>query len=67
MSTYTPHDVERLILSMPFKRFEDMHAMHHAKQLGTIQFYSQLAKQLTADDYQQIRQSCNEAIDRYFE
>ncbi len=33
---YTQKDVERLILTMPFKRFEDMHVMHHAKQLGTL-------------------------------
>ena len=39
---YTPKDVEQLILRMPFRRFEDMHAVHHAKQLGTIQFYKAL-------------------------
>lgn len=64
---YTPKDVERLILSMPFRRFEDMHAVHHAKQLGTIQFYKSLFKQLTEEDFAQIRESSEEALKRYFE
>ncbi len=63
---YTPKDVERLILNMPFRRFEDMNTMHHAKQLGTIQFYKALFKQLTEEDFAQIRKSSEEALKRYF-
>ena len=63
---YTAHDVEHLILSMPFKRFEDMHVMHHAKQLGILQFYNALFRKLTEEDYKQIRKCCNEAIERYY-
>ena len=63
---YTAKDVEQLILRMPFRRFEDMHAVHHAKQLGTIQFYKALFNQLTEDDFDQIRESSNEALRRYF-
>ena len=63
---YTEKDVEGLILRMPFKRFEDMHAMHHAKQLGTIEFYRNLAKQLTEEDYDIMRQSSEEALKKYF-
>ena len=63
---YTAHDVEHLILSMPFKRFEDMHVMHHAKQLGILQFYKALFRKLTEEDYKQIRKCCNEAIERYY-
>ncbi len=63
---YAQHDVERLILSMPFKRFEDMHVMHHAKQLGTLQFYKQLMKQLTAEDIESIKAWCEKGISRYF-
>lgn len=63
---YTPKDVEQLILRMPFRRFEDMHAVHHAKQLGTIQFYKALFRQLTEEDLEQIRESSEEALKRYF-
>ena len=63
---YTGKDVEQLILRMPFRRFEDMHAVHHAKQLGTIQFYKGLFKQLTEEDFDQIRESSREALRRYF-
>ena len=63
---YSQKDVERLILSMPFKRYEDMHIMHHSKNLGTLQFYKVLARQLTDDDYTAIRQSCHAALSKCF-
>ena len=63
---YTKHDVEKLILGMPFKRYEDMHVMHHAKQLGTIQFYKALYKQITDEDIQKIRECCDAGIKKYF-
>ena len=63
---YTARDVEQLILRMPFRRFEDMHAVRHAKQLGTIQFYKSLFRQLTEEDFEQIRESSTEALERYF-
>jgi hypothetical protein len=63
---YSQKDVERLILSMPFRRFEDMHAMRHSKHLGTLQFYRALENQLTDDDYAAIRESCQAGIEKYF-
>ncbi|MBR1710532.1 MAG: DEAD/DEAH box helicase family protein [Clostridia bacterium] len=63
---YSQREVERLILSMPFKRFEDMHVMHHAKQLGTLQFYKQLYKQLTPEDLEKVKAWCHKGIEKYF-
>ena len=63
---YTIKDVERLILSMPFRRFEDMSVMHHAKQLGILQMDRELFLRLTEEDMKTIRQSCKRALDRYF-
>lgn len=63
---YTLKDVERLILSMPFRRFEDMSVMHHAKQLGILQMDRELFLRLTEEDMKTIRQSCKRALDRYF-
>lgn len=64
--SYTQKEVERLILAMPFRRFEDMNAFRHAKQLGTIQFNKSLFKQLTEEDLLTIRRSSKEALARYF-
>ena len=63
---YSQREVERLILSMPFKRFEDMHVMHHAKQLGTLQFYKQLYKQLTPEDLEKVKSWCHKGIEKYY-
>ena len=64
--SYTEKEAERLILTMPFRRFEDMHAMRHAKQMGMIQFYKALYKQLTEEDYERIRESSRKALRKYF-
>lgn len=56
--SFTEKEVERLILSMPFKRFEDMNFMHHTKHIGTIEIDRTIMKQLTEDDFAYIRERC---------
>ena len=63
---YTEKDVERLILSMPFKRFEDMNFIHHSKYMGLIQLDRQIVKHLTQEDICSLRQYCDDALERYF-
>ncbi len=63
---YTEKEVERLILNMPFKRFEEMHIMRHSKVIGIIGMYRTLANRLTDEDIRQVRRDCHAAIDRYF-
>lgn len=63
---YTEKDVERLILSMPFKRFEDMGFIHHAKHLGIIQLEKAIFSRLGAQDIENIRVRCTSALAAYF-
>ncbi len=63
----TKKEVEKLILSNPFKRFEDMHFMHHAKYLGIIKLDRYIMKQFTEDEVHHMRECCYQALDRYFE
>ena len=63
---YSAKDVERLILSMPFKRFEQMGFMHHSKYLGTIALNRAIMHRLTEDDIHQLSSFCAKAIERYF-
>ena len=63
---YTEKQVERLILTMPFKRFEDMGFMHHSKYLGTIKLNRQIMKTLTEEDLADLRAYCHNALERYF-
>lgn len=64
---YTYKDEERLVLSMPFKRFEDMNFIHHAKHLGTIKLEKAIVNKLTHADVAAIRKCCREALYRYFD
>lgn len=63
---YTNKDVERLILSMPFKRFEDMNFMHHARHLGIIQLEKAIFRRLEVADIESIRECCRAALRQYF-
>lgn len=63
---YTAKDVERLILSMPFKRFEGMGYMRHSKYLGIIQIDKSIMKTFDDDDISTILTYCTQALDRYW-
>ena len=63
---YTDKDVEKLILSMPFKRFEDMGFMHHTRNLGIVQLDRNIVKYLNEKDIADIRQFCDKALLNYF-
>jgi len=63
---YSFKDVEKLILSMPFKRFEDMGFMHHSKSIGLIQLDKQIVKNMTEDDKERLIKSSDAALKRYF-
>ena len=63
---YTDRDVERLILSMPFKRFEDMGFIRHAKHLGVIQLDKAILRRLDDADRETIASGCMKALEHYF-
>ena len=63
---YTQKDVERLILSMPFKRFEDMGFISHSKNLGTIRIERSIMHRLTEKDIQDLKENCESALKKYF-
>ncbi len=64
--TYTDKEIERLILSNPFKRFEDMDMMHHSRTLGLIEMDKTVWKKLTEADKAEIFRICDEALERYY-
>ena len=45
--SHTDAQVQRNILSNPFKRFENMQMLHHTKTLGVIQVDESVCKKLT--------------------
>lgn len=63
---YTQKDVERLILSMPFKRFENMGFMRHSKYLGVLQIDKDITRTLSETDIALIQTHCAAALDRYW-
>ena len=63
---YTDKDAERNILANPFKRFEDMHMMHHTKTLGIVQVDEAVWKRLTQEEKADIERICEEKLKEHF-
>lgn len=64
---YADKDVERNILSNPFKRFEDMNMMRHTKTLGMVEIDSTVWKRLSAEDKTNIIKICNDKLEKYYQ
>lgn len=63
---YSTKEVETLILSNPFKRFEDMGYMHHSKHLGILQIDKSIMKDFDDNDMSDLLTYCTDALDRYW-
>jgi len=63
---YSIKDVEKNIISNPFKRFADMHFMKRSKDAGTIEFNSLIFKKLTEDDICKIIEICDVKLENYY-
>ncbi|MBE6929908.1 MAG: ATP-dependent helicase, partial [Ruminococcaceae bacterium] len=63
---YTDKEVERNILSNPFKRFEDMQMLRHTKTLGIVQVDEAVWKRLSKDEKAEIDKICDEKLNGYF-
>lgn len=59
-------EIEREILSYPFKRFENMSMMSHTKTLGIIQIDPIIWKKLTDKDKKWIEAVCDEKLKQYY-
>lgn len=58
--------IERLMLSMPFKVYEEMGVMSHSKYIGLIQLDKQIAKRLNPQDIEDIIESCKNGLTKYY-
>lgn len=65
--SYTRKDAEHLMLSMPFRIYEEMGVMNHSKFIGTIQLDKQIAKRLNPEDIALIRNYCLDGIQKYYQ
>ncbi|HEY5585276.1 MAG TPA: hypothetical protein VIK78_12410 [Ruminiclostridium sp.] len=64
---FTDKDIERNILSNPFKRFEDMNMLRHTKTIGIIEVDSAVWSHLDDNEKKEIQTVCDMKLDEYFE
>ena len=64
---YTEKDVERNIMSNPFKRFGDMRFLRRCKDVSYIEINPIILKKLTGEDIQHILDICNEKLRTYYD
>jgi hypothetical protein len=60
-------DVARLMLTMPFEKFERKFFLEHRKDLSQVAFVPALWKRLSEEDKVELLGICERQIDRYYE
>ena len=63
---YTWKDVEKNILSNPFKRFEDMRFLMRCKDVETIEVNPIIFRKLTREDWLHIVNVCDKSLEKYY-
>jgi len=63
---YTRKDVEKNILSNPFKRFEDMRFLMRCKDVETIELNPIIFRKLTREDWLHIVDVCDKSLEKYY-
>lgn len=63
---YSRKEVERNILSNPFKRFEDMNFMKKSKDVEYVEVNRHIMKKLTCEDIDWIVEHCDEKLREYY-
>ena len=63
---YTRKDVEKNILSNPFKRFEDMRFLMRCKDVETIEVNPIIFRKLTWEDWLHIVDVCDKSLEKYY-
>ena len=63
---YTRKDVEKSILSNPFKRFEDMRFLMRCKDVETIEVNPIIFHKFTREDWLHIVNVCDKSLEKYY-
>ena len=63
---YTRKDVEKNILSNPFKRFEDMRFLMRCKDVETVEVNPIIFRKLTREDWLHIVNVCDKSLEKYY-
>lgn len=63
---YTDKDVERNILSNPFKRFADMRFLQRCRDVTMIRINPTIFKKLTPEDKVLILDTCDKKLEEYY-
>lgn len=63
---YTRKDVEKNILSNPFKRFENMRFLMRCKDVETIEANPIIFRKLTREDWLHIVDGCDKSLEKYY-
>jgi hypothetical protein len=59
--------LQRLMLGMPFEKFERRKFLRYDRDLAYVRFDPRLWRQLGENDFQRIREICQQSIRSYYE
>jgi hypothetical protein len=59
-------EIASIMISMPFRKFQQKHFLEHDRDLAYLRFHPALWKQLTSDDLKRLDEICDDSIRRYY-
>jgi hypothetical protein len=59
-------DVQRVMLDMPFEKFERRRYLRYDRDLAYVRFDPALWRQLRPEDLERLREICNQSISKYY-
>jgi hypothetical protein len=60
-------EVQRVMLEMPFEKFERRRYLRYDRDLAFVRFEPSLWRQLKPNDLEKLRAICQESIKKYYE
>ena len=60
-------EVQRVMLDMPFEKFERRRYLRYDRDLAFLRFEPSLWRQFKTDDLRKLRAICEDSINRYYE
>lgn len=67
VETLDDAEVQQAMLSMPFRKFEQRRYLKYDRDLAYVRFDAALWRQLTPNDFAQVRVACEQGIAEYYE
>jgi len=66
LSELSDSDITAILISMPFRKFQQKHFFQHGRDLAYICVHRELWRQLDVNDIERLKEICTKSIEEYY-